>query len=87
MGSPALRLAPGGGPDASGQHTVVAACCGYCAGNSCVRSAADGKLFGCLGSTLILVTSRLEAIPTMSEQRSIDLFKERKVANAWVLSC
>ena len=49
MGQCITRLAPGGGPDAPGQHTVVAACCGGCDGNDLrVRSAADGKEFGCL---------------------------------------
>jgi hypothetical protein len=33
MGQCITRLAPGGGPDAPGQRTVVAACCGCCDGN------------------------------------------------------
>ena len=34
-----------------------------------------------------LVTSRLEAIPTMSEQRCIDLPREKKVANGMGFEC
>ena len=39
------------------------------------------------GTTVTCATSRLEAMPTLSEQRCIDLMREKKVANGMGFAC